>query len=176
MGFYILFIGYKIFSKELKWTPSYGLFFSHLKENHFVIFFFSLADLDTSFPRINGTQSAELFSIHISHFSTWGFLTNTEVTWFIWKGKNDLTHGIHNYMVKNKKSLEKNKIYSRSHWSMTVKNYCRDFSPMRVLAQLQDQSFASEKEAILLWFKAAKIFPLPPFYFVTIMESEIGFS
>lgn len=175
---YILFIGYEIFSKELKWTPSYGLFFPHLKENHFVIFFIllPLTDLDSSFLRINGTQSAELFSIRISHFSTSGFLTNTEVTWFIWKGKNDLTHGMHNYMLKSKKALEKNIIYNRLHWSMTVKNYCRDFWPMKVFAQLQEEGFELGRGGYLLWFKAAKVSPHPnPLFSVTIMELNIGF-
>ena len=131
-----------------------GLIFSHLKENHFVIFFIlPWTDLDSSFLRINGAQSPELFSIHISRFSTLGFLTNTKVTWFIWKGKNDLTYGIHNYMLRNKKSLEKNKIYNRSQWSVTVKNDCRDFWPTQVKALIQ------EEVATLLLLNMPKGFP-----------------
>lgn len=129
---------------------------------------FSLTDLGSSFARINGTGSAELFSIHISHFSALGFLTNTEAAWFIWKRKNDLTHGIHNYMLKNKKSPEKNKIYNMWCQSVTVKNYCRDFWAT------WNESFDSG--VCWLWSKALETSPNPhPMCPFTMMETGRGF-
>lgn len=124
-----------------------GLIFSPFKRKSFCDIFHS-SSLDwpwLNILRINGTQSPELFSIHISHFSTLGVLTNTEVTWFIWKGKNDLTYGIYNYMLRNKKSLERNKIYNRSWWSAAVKDDFRDFWPTQVLEELQCQGFDPER-------------------------------
>lgn len=133
-----------------------------------------LTDLDSSFLRINGTQSPELFSIHIS------------LVWVSWQTQKlrDLfeREKMTSHMAyittcwKTRKASKRIKHIighiDRWQWRITV----GISDPYRSSHSFRTKALIQEEEATLVWFKAAKISPhLESPFQVRIMELEVGF-
>lgn len=143
---YIFFIAYKYFQKNQSEHLPVAYFFPHLKENHFVIFFILL-------PLTLTCHSWELMELSQLNFSQFTFhISLLRVSWQtqklhdLFEREKMISHVAYIttcWKTTTTESLGKNKIHNRSHRSMTVKNYCRDFWPSQVLAWLSDPSFDS---------------------------------
>ena len=124
-----------------------------------IFFILPWTDLDSSFLRINGAQSPELFSIHISRFSTLGFLTNTEVVRFIWKGKM-ISHMAYITTCWETRKVWKRIKYIIGHsdqwqWRMTA----GISDPRRSSQSSSVKALIQEEVATLLLLSMPKVFP-----------------